>query len=333
MLWLAVETIRNAPRRILLAAVAVTFPVAVLSATLLFIDDSVHTMTTRALDPIQVEMRALATSLDVDMTHVQRALSAVSGVREVDLFGAADVIVGVPGVPDRITARLIAVGPSYLAHHGWVRAAGDPRNGALLNGAVADTPGFADATSITIDLRGDVPPLGLSLPVAGRVDVRQATTWFAIPAGDVQGDLAIVPRAIVVDFATFQRDILPALQAAYGGPSAATNPGLSELPPASLEAHVAVDHGAYPSDPGVAAIWSATTRRVLERQAPGDVLVADNTAEPLTEAATDATDAKVIFFLLGIPGALVAGALGLAAASALAEAHRRDDALLRLRGA
>ena len=74
-------------------------------------------------------------------------------------------------------------------------------------------------------------------------------------------------------------------------------------------------------------------RRVLERSAPGDIIVADNAAEPLSEAAVDATNAKVLFILLGLPGVLVAAALGIAAASALTESHRREDALLRLRGA
>jgi putative ABC transport system permease protein len=74
-------------------------------------------------------------------------------------------------------------------------------------------------------------------------------------------------------------------------------------------------------------------RRILERRAPGSIIVADNTAEPLAEAEIDATNAKILFFLLGIPGVLVAAALGLAAASALTEAQRRDNALLRLRGA
>jgi putative ABC transport system permease protein len=74
-------------------------------------------------------------------------------------------------------------------------------------------------------------------------------------------------------------------------------------------------------------------RRVLERVSAGDVIVADNANEPLSEAAVDATNAKILFILLGVPGALVAGALGLTAAAALAEAHRREDALLRLRGA
>ena len=333
MFWLGLETVRRSPRRLLLAAVAVAFPVATLAATLLFIDHSVGSMTTTSLAPVQVEMRALATSLSADMGRVRNDLRGVAGVRRVDAFGAADVILSAPGSSNRVTARLFAVEPPYVGHHPWVRAGGDVSRGALLNEAVATAPGFVGAGSISVDLRGDVAPLGLTLPVAGRVDVRDATTWFAIPAGDVQGDVAVVPRVVVVDYATFERAVLPALLKATGKTAAVTNPGLSELPAASLEAHIAVDHRAFPSDPSRAASWSARLRRVLERQAPGTIIVADNTAEPLAEAGADATNAKVLFLLLGIPGALVAAALGLAAASALAEAHRREDALLRLRGA
>ena len=61
--------------------------------------------------------------------------------------------------------------------------------------------------------------------------------------------------------------------------------------------------------------------------------MADNAVEVLNEASVDAGDAKILFLLLGIPGVLVAGALGLSTESALAEANRREDALLRLRGA
>ncbi|MEP6689272.1 MAG: FtsX-like permease family protein, partial [Gemmatimonadales bacterium] len=97
--------------------------------------------------------------------------------------------------------------------------------------------------------------------------------------------------------------------------------------------HVAVDHGAYPPDPGDAALWSNQLRHKLEAKAPGQIVLADDAFEPLTEASSDASNAKTLFILLGIAGALAAMALGLAVQSALAEAHRREDALLRLRGA
>lgn len=332
MWWLVGQSVRRAPRRLLLAAVAVGFPVAVASATLLFVDDSLNSMTTRALATNQIEMRGLATTLTVDMADVQRRLRSVPEVAHADLFGAADVIVGVPGGP-QLTARLFAVDPAYLEHHSWVGISGDLGSGILIDNGIAGSSGFVNAAELTIALPGDPGLLDLRLAVAGRVDVRQATTWLEIPAGGVQGDLAAVPRAVLVGYATFERDILPALQQRYAGAAAVTDPGLADLPPVSLEVHVTVDHARYPADPALAADWSSTLRRTLERQVPGDLIVADNAYEPLIEASSDATNAKVIFFLLGVPGALVAVALGLAAASALTESTRREETLLRLRGA
>jgi len=333
MLWLVRQAVRRAPSRLVLAAIAVALPVATLAATMLYVDHSVQVMTRVALDPVQVEMRAVAASLDTDMHQVARQLSAVPPIAQADLFGSADVTVGAPGAAGRVTARLFAVDPSYLVRHRFVHATGDLSHGALLNPAVASAPGLDGATSVTIDLKGDSAPLGLTVPVAGGADLRDATTWFAIPTGAVQGDVSVLPRAIIIDYATFEQRVLPALRTALGPATSVTNPGLAELPPASIEAHLSVPHTSYPPDPTDAAAWSGRLRRVLERQAPGSIIVADEGFEPLTEASVDATDAKTLFVLLGFPGALVAAALGLAAAAALADAHRREDALLRLRGA
>lgn len=333
ILWLARRTLRHAPRRVLLWAAAVAFPVAMLAATLLFVDVAVRSMTAVALEPVQVEMRALATSLNVDMTNLSRRLAAVPGVRRVDRFAAADVVVGVPGA-GRFTARLFAVDPPYLAHHPWVGVIrGSLRRGALFDQALLVEPGYRKATKVSIALPGEARGLRVSLAVGGAADLRQATTWFAIPIGEVQGDIAMVPRAIVIDYATFERRILPALRASLGPTTPVLNPGLTDLPPVTLEAHVSVDHHAYPSDPGNAVAWSAGMQRVLERQVPGASVVADDGAEALMMAQDDATNAKILFLLLGIPGVLAAAALGLAAESALAEAHRREEALLALRGA
>jgi putative ABC transport system permease protein len=334
-LWLTARTIRRAPRRLVLAALGVAFPVAMLAATLLFIDDADRAMTRVALEPVQIEMRALGTSLDVNMTSISRDLAAVPGVSRAQPFAATDVVVAAPGA-GRWTARLIAVDPSYFAGRPWLRVVeGEPGGGALLDESLRNTPEFGTATQVSIALPGDAPKLSLSLPVTGTVDLRQATTWFSIPYGEVQGDVVAVPRAIVIDYATFQRDILPVLQdwATTGGISPVFDPGSTDLPPVSIESHVSVDHTAYPPDPSRATAWSGQLRRILERQAPGSILVADNAAETLVVAQQDATNAKILFLLLGIPGVLAAGALGLAAGSAVAEAHRREEALLRLRGA
>ena len=330
------QSIRRAPRRSVLAALGVAFPVAILAATLLYVNTAVLSMTSTALASVQLEMRALATSLNVDMGAVGRALSADPAVKQVDRFAATDVVVGTPGASSRYTARLFAVDPSYIKDHPWVHVV----NGAVGGGAVLDeslraAQGFANAKSVSIELLVNGPPLNLSLPVTGTADLREAAeTWFAIPTGAVKGDIAAVPRAIVIDYATFQRSILPALKKVFGASTPILDPSLSDLPPVSLEAHISIDHTEYPADPGRAASWSSTLRRVLERSvAPGSIVVSSNTAEVLSMARTDATSARILFLLLGIPAVLVAGALGLGAESALTEAYRREEALLRLRGA
>ena len=334
-LWLTAHTIRRAPRRLVLGALGVAFPVAMFAATLLFVDDADRAMTQVALQPVQIEMRALGTSLDADMTSISHDLAGVPGVASAQPFASTDVVVRAPGA-GQWTARLFAVDPSYFSDRPWLRVvSGTPGGGALLDESLQNTPGFGSASHVSIALPGDAPKLALSLPITGAVDLRQATTWFAIPYGEVQGDIVAVPRAILIDFATFQRQILPVLQgwATTGGISPVFDPGSTDLPPVSVESHVSVDHTTYPPDPTRATVWSGQLRRILERQAPGSILVADNAAETLVLAQADATNAKILFLLLGIPGVLAAGALGLAAGSALAEAHRREEALLRLRGA
>ena len=332
--WLLRRSWRRAPQRLVLESLGVAFPVAMLAATLMFVDAAVQSMTANALRPVQMEMRAVAKSLDADIAAVSANLATASGVELVEPFAAVNVVVA-PGSSGQVTARLFAVDPAYLRHHPWLRVvSGSLAQGILLDQSLQAAPGFEAAKSVTISLPGDAPEMSLSLPVGGTVDLRQAYTWFAIPYGEVQGDIVAVPRAIVIDYKTFEREILPVLRAwAKNGGLPQFDPGSDELPPASLEAHVTIDHAAYPADPGQAAIWSTQLQHSLARQAGAPVIIADNAEEPLLEGQQDATNAKILFLLLGIPGVLVAAVLGLATASTLVEARRREDALLRMRGA
>jgi len=336
VLWLLRRSVPRAPWRLVLEAVAVAFPVAMLATTLLFVDAAVQAMTPNALRLIQVEMRAVAKSLDTDIRAISAKLATESSVTLAEPFAAASVIVA-PGTSGQVTARLFAVDPAYFKHHPWLRiVSGSLDQGVLLSQSVQASPGFESAKSVTISLPGDAPDLSLSLPVGGMVDLRQASTWFSVPYGEVQGDIVAIPRAIVIDYEAFERDVLPVLRSwADEGGLPQFDPGSDELPSASLEAHVTIDHAAYPADPGQAAIWSNRLQRILGRLAGvgAPVIVADNAGEVLIESRDDSTNAKILFLLLGIPGVAVAAALGLTAASALVEAYRREDALLRMRGA
>ena len=334
ILWLLGNGIRQAPRRLVLEAVGIAFPVAMLAATLLYVDDAVQSMTPVALAPVQVEMRAIAKTLDVDVAEVSTRLAQAPGVRRVEPFAAASVTVA-PGTSGQVTARLFAVDPAYLDHHDWAKTvSGSLAKGALISQSVLASPGFEGAKTVTISLPGDAPDLNLTLPIGGTADLRNAATWFSVPYGAAQGDIVTVPRAIIIDYATYVRDILPVLKKWAGqGGLPPFDPGGDELPKASLEAHVTIDHATYPPDPGAAEIWTGKLQKALGLLAGAPVIVADNAAEALTESKQDATNAKILFLLLGIPGVLVAAVLGLTGVAALIEANRREVALLRMRGA
>ena len=332
--WLLWHGLRRAPGRLVLEATGIAFPVAMLAATLLFVDAAVQSMTPVALAPVQLEMRAVAKSIDADMAAVAERLAAVPGVAFAEPFAAASVIVA-PGTTNQVTARLYAIKPDYLAHHPFVNVKdGDLRKGVLLSQSVKASPGFDKASSVIISLPGDAPDMSVTLPVGGTVDLRDAAPWISVPYGEAQGDVVTVPRAIIIDYDIYVRDVLPVLKIwAERGGLPPFDPGADELARATLEAHVTVDHKSYPPDPGAAEIWTGKLQKALSLLAGAPVIIADNAAEPLMESKQDATNAKIMFLLLGIPGVLVAAILGLTGASTLVEAGRREAALLRMRGA
>jgi len=230
--WLVLNSVRREPRRLALGALGVAFPVAILAASLFFLSHAVQSMTDVTLRPLKLEQRALATSLNSDMTAIGRKLARLPGVRRVDRFAAADVVVRTPDGKAGASARLFAVDPSYLQHNPWVHAtSGSLRQGALLGQSLRAIPGFEKADRLLLDLAGSTQRLSLPLRTSGTVDLRDTlTAWFAVPIGAVQGDQALVPRALVIDYGTFERLVLPALKAQLGTATAAPTPPIRVRP-------------------------------------------------------------------------------------------------------
>ncbi|MDQ6649158.1 MAG: FtsX-like permease family protein [Actinomycetota bacterium] len=323
------RTLRRSPRRVLVGLVGVALPVALFAGTAFFVDTATRTMTAHALVPVQVDMQVLAKTAGVDMAAVDARLARLRNVRSVERFAQVDLPVVVPGAPGPRQLRVFAVDPAYLTGHPWVNLTG----GRLAGGVLVADP-LANATTGEPGARAQISIPGapvVDLPVTGTVDLRKADTWFAVTAGDNQGDVHFVPGSIVVDYALFEQRLLPALrqQALAGSDAAAADaPGVL-----SLQAHVGIDRGVFAADPAVALTRSTGLRRTLERSSPGQISALDNLGDALGAAKGDAVNAKILFLFLGIPGVLVAGGLAVATAVALAAAQRREVALLRLRGA
>lgn len=341
---LAVRSLARSPRRLVIGLLGVAVPVALFAATGFFVDTSAQRMSSQALAPVQIDMQALLRSPATPTAAIADRLAKQAGVTRVEPFTSVDLPATLPGSAAPRTVRVFAVRPDYLQNHSWVR----PVNGSLTQGALLTQsllpPGAATGGTVSLQVPGSPTPV--ALPVGGTVDLRRADAWYALLAGDNQGNVAYVPDAMVVDAGVFAARVLPALQAQAlaqaqaqaqppAGGTAATTTGAGPPTPGALsvQLHVSFDRGIFVADPNIAFNRSTGLRRTLERSSPGQITVLDNLGDSLGAARKDATNAKVLFLFLGVPGVLVAGALAVATAGSLASAQRRELGLLRLRGA
>jgi len=96
--------------------------------------------------------------------------------------------------------------------------------------------------------------------------------------------------------------------------------------------HVRLDRR-LPSDPAAALDVVHGEARHLEAVLAGSGVVGDNLAAALDSARADALYAQLLFLFLGLPGACIACVMAAALAGLPATARRREQALLRARGA
>jgi putative ABC transport system permease protein len=88
-----------------------------------------------------------------------------------------------------------------------------------------------------------------------------------------------------------------------------------------------------PPDPSAAFFRAQHTANNFEARVAGSAALADNLAARLDAVRADSLYAHVLFLFLGIPGVILALLVTLAVASSGSERRRREQALLRLRGA
>ena len=99
-----------------------------------------------------------------------------------------------------------------------------------------------------------------------------------------------------------------------------------------IQLHATIPHN-LPASPTRAYADVTGKERNYEQRLAGQALVGDNLAAQLDGARSDALYARVLFLFLGLPGAILAALLTLVLAGAAATRRRKDQALLRLRGA
>ncbi len=328
LLWLR-GLIARRPGRLIGTACGVAAAVALLAALGSFLAASKATMTRRAVADVAVDWQVLLATgsnpapagMAVAATPKVRAalpvgyaastgLSAAAG-GQVQSTGAA-VVLGLPGGYEQTFPQQLRT----LAGSGSTGADSPGVPGVLLAQQTAANLHVGPGGTLTIGRAGLRP---VSVGVARVVDLPQANSLFQAVGAPAGAQPSAPPDNVV---------LLPGgLWHQLFDPLAAVHPEQVRT-----QIHVRLDH-ALPHDPAAAYSTALSAGHHLESRLAGAGVVGNNLAAALAAARSDSLYAQVLFVFLGLPGAILAALLTAAGAGAGAERRRREQGLLRARGA
>jgi putative ABC transport system permease protein len=167
----------------------------------------------------------------------------------------------------------------------------------------------------------------LRIDVTGVADLSRTRPLFSSRRGGDLETFVYVENAVAVSSQTFADVVFPAFERA-----AAAGSGRLKSPPIR-EVDLRLDRELLDADPATAADETAAIAARVTAIADGQDYLLDNITNTLHVATDDAAAAKRLFVVLGLPGALLAAMLSAYAGNVLAEAQRREQAILRIRGA
>ncbi len=306
--------------RLAAAACGVAIAVALLASIGSFLSASKATMTARAAADVAVDWQVQAQT-GADPTAVLDAVKGAPGVIDAAPVGFATTsgLQATAGGSTQTTGPGVVVGlpDAYRsAFPGELRDLAGSGTGVLLAQQTAANLHAAPGDTITVG-RAGLP--AVTLRVDGVVDLPQADSLFQT-VGAPPGAQPQAPPDNVL--------LIPAGQwHALFDPLAQTRPELIHT-----QIHARLNHH-LPTDPSAAYAEVSGRARNLEVKLAGAGLVGDNLAATLGAARADALYAQILFLFLGLPGAVLAGLLTATVAGAGAERRRKEQALLRARGA
>ncbi|MEO9228354.1 MAG: FtsX-like permease family protein, partial [Devosia sp.] len=301
------------------AGIAVT--VALLADLGAFIQSSGASMTARAVASISADWQVELVPGTTEATVVAAAKDAAA-VRTIESVGYADVSGIEFNTGDTVQAtgdgKAIGLNSSYSTTfpQGFRMLAGDSSGAVLLQQTAANL--HAAPGEIVIIHRPGLPDA--TVTISGVLDLKTADTFFramGVPAG--AAPQAPPDNAIFMPLADWHRLFDPQAQARPDS--------------VRLQLHVALDHAALPPDPNAAFAAATEAGHNFEARVAGSAILGNNLAAQLDAARGDSLFARVLFLFLGAPGVVLAALLTFAVASSGADRRRRDQALLRLRGA
>jgi putative ABC transport system permease protein len=277
-------------------------------------------MTTLASAGVPVDWQ-VQLSPGANVAAADRIVAGSAGVVSTRTVGYADTT----GFQARSAGTVQTTGPGQVlglppdyaaAFPGEIRYLVGARAGVLLAQQTAANLHAVPGSVVRIGLPGARPA---PLRVAGVVDLPQADSLFqAVGAPSGAGLQAPPDNVMLLPLAEWHRLFDP----------------LAAARPTAVREQIHVKlSGQLPPDPSAAFADVLARARNLEVQLAGEGTVGNNLAAQLDAARTDSLYAELLFLILGIPAAILAALLTAVLGAAGGERRRREQALLRIRGA
>ncbi|MGZ4511746.1 MAG: FtsX-like permease family protein, partial [Mycobacterium sp.] len=234
-------------------------------------------------------------------------------------FAHSSGLIAQTGGSTQTTGRAMVLGipPNYREQFpGAIRTLLGADSGVLIAQQTAANLHVAPGDTVHIGRAGMAP---VDVVIDGVVDLPQADSLFHKVGAPVGAHPVAPPDNVLI--------LGQAQWHSVFDPLSALRPDLL-----STQIHTAIDH-ALPPDPGSAYTQVTAAAHNLEARSAGGAQVGDNLGAALGAARSDAAYARVLFLCLGLPAGVLAGLLTATVVAAGADRRRRDQALLRARGA
>ncbi len=326
----------RAPGKTLTRIVVLAAAVALLGGMLLFIGNSLRTVSAGAVRAVPLDLQGPVTSY-AKAQSVAAGVAKQPGVLQASATATAPIVKathnGPAGASSAGAGGVLAVPPDYLSHIKTFRIlqGGLKPGGVVLDQQMAATLQARLGDKVSLITRAGGKPVPFT--VTGVAIVSNADQLFQ-PLNPSTGPAPAQPPAniAVMPVDTFAKQLAPTVRTitpASVGSSA--QPGAqdgvqwqvqTQLDPAPLSS----------STPSNAFARATQAKNRLERVLPGQVQFVDNLSDSLNTAAGDALYAQTLYIMLAVPGALIALGLAYLAALGTVERDRRDLSLLRARG-
>lgn len=265
----------------------------------------------------------------VRLDQLVRLIAAVDGVDHASQLSLADLgsdTLSLRGAVAAGQTKIIGFDAEYADRDATIRIVeGELRaDGAVVSAEAAHATGARIGDTLTVSL-----PDGSTFdaPVSGIADLSRSRSLFSSRRGGDLETFVYSRNSIIVSPAVFTDIVQPAYE------RAATQRGTRLKNPPIREIDVALKRQLLHADPATALAQTQRIAADINAVAAHHDYLLDNISNTLAVAAADAEVAKRLFVFLGLPGLFLAAMLAAYAGTVLADAQRREQATLRIRGA